>query len=102
VLSFINDAHDGPIYSLALTDDGKIVSCSFSKIKIYDLNSQKCDTIYNEKNEGVYKLICLPQNKLVSSSFKYINFWDLNKNQYLYSIEAHNNYITCLLIYNEM
>ena len=97
----LNDAHDSPIYSLALTEDGSVVSSSFSKIKIHNLKTQKCDTIYSENNKGVYKLLSLPHNKLISSSFKYINFWDLNKNQWLYSIEAHNNYITCLLLYDD-
>ena len=97
----LNEAHDSAIYSLARTDNGKIVSSSFSKIKIYDLDSQKCDTIYSEKNKGIYKLVILTGNKLISSSFKCINFWDLNKNQWLYSIEGHNNYITCLLTIDE-
>ena len=97
----LNEAHDSAIYSLARTDNGKIVSSSFSTIKIYDLNSQKCDTIYSEKNKGIYKLVILTGNILISSSFKCINFWDLNKNQWLYLIEGHNNYITCLLIIGE-
>ena len=97
----LNDAHDGAIYSLALTDDGGIVSSSFSKIKIHNLKTQKCDTIYSENNKGVYKLLSLPHNKLISTSFKFINFWDLNKKQWLYSIDAHNNYITCLLMFDD-
>ena len=97
----LDEAHDSSIYSLALTDDKRIVSSSFSKIKVHDLNSQKCHTFYSENNKGVYKLLILPGNKLISSSFKCINFWDLNKNQWLYIIEGHNNYITCLLMYND-
>ena len=97
----INDAHDSPIYSLALTDDGKIVSSSFSKINIYDLKNKKSYAFYSENNKGVYKLLMLPGNKLISSSFKCINFWDINKYQWLYSIEGHYNYITCLIIYND-
>lgn len=96
----LDDAHDRPIYSLTKTDDGKIVSSSFYNIKVYDIKKKKCDTIYSDKNQGVYKLVMLPFNKLISASFKYINFWDLEKNIFLYSIEAHNNYITCLLIIN--
>ena len=97
----LNEVHETPIYSLARTDDGRIVSSSFSRIKIYDLNSKKYNTFFSENNKGVYKLVILPGNKLISSSFKCINFWDLNKNQWLYLIEGHNNYITCLLIYND-
>ena len=97
----LNEAHDSPIYSLVVIDEEKIVSSSFSKIKVHDLNLQKCDTIYSENNKGVYKLLMLPGNKLISSSFKYINFWDLNKNIWLYSIEGHKDYITCLLIYDD-
>ena len=97
----LNEAHDSPIYSLAITEEGKIVSSSFSKINIYDLNNKKSYTFYSENNKGVYKLLMLPGNKLISSSFKCINFWDINKYQWLYSIEGHNNYITCLLLYND-
>ena len=97
----LNEAHDSPIYSLAITEEGKIVSSSFSKINIYDLNNKKSYTFYSENNKGVYKLLMLPGNKLISSSFKCINFWDINKYQWLYLIEGHNNYITCLLLYND-
>ena len=97
----LDKEYDSPIYSLAMTDDRKIISSSFSNIKIYDLNIKKCNTIYSENNKGIYKLVVLPGNKLVSSSYKYINFWDLNKVQWLYQIEGHNNYITCLLIFED-
>ena len=94
----LTDAHDGPIYSLVKSIDGKIVSCSFSSINVYDFSTQKFTELNNEKNKGVSKLIILPDNKLISSSFKYINFWNLNNYQWLYEIEAHNNYINSLLI----
>ena len=94
----LDNAHDGPIYCLARTEDKKIISCSFSTIKKFDLENKKVDTIYKENNKGIYKLLILPGNKMISSSFKYIYFWDLIKNNLLYSIEAHKNYITCLLI----
>ena len=97
----LDKAHDGPVYCVTKTEEGKIVSCSFSTIKIFDLERKKVDTIFTENNKGIYKLLMLPGNKLASSSFKYIYFWDLNKNTLLYSIEAHNNYITCLLILND-
>ena len=96
----LNQVHDSPIYSLARTEDERIVSSSFSNIKVYDLNFQKCHTLYSESNKGIYKLIILSGNKLISTSFKCINFWDLNKYQWLYLIEGHTNYISCLLIYN--
>lgn len=94
-------AHNDPIYCLANTEDNKIVSSSFSTIKIFDIENSKVDTIFTEKNKGIYKLLLLPGNKLISSSFKYLYFWDLNKNILLYSIEAHKNYITCLLLIND-
>ena len=94
----LDDAHDSAIYSMINLDNKKLASSSYGKIKIFDLNLHKCDTIYSENNVGVYSMFALPDNKLVSSSFKRINFWDLNKNQWLYSIEGHKNYITCLLI----
>ena len=97
----LDNAHDGPIYCLARTEDKKIVSSCFSTIKIFDLENKKVDTILTENNKGIYKLLLLPGNKLISSSFKFIHFWDLNKNNLLYSIEAHENYITCLSIYND-
>ena len=98
----LDEAHDSPIYCLAITDDKRIVSSSFSKIKVHDLNNQKCHTFYSESNKGVYKILILPGNKLISSSFKSINFWDLDKNLWLYLIEGHNNYITCLLMYEDL
>ena len=97
----LDKAHDGPVYCLARTEDKKIVSSSFSTIKIFDLENKKVDTVFTDNNKGIYKLLILPGNKLISSSYKLIHFWDLNKNSLLYSIEAHKNYITCLLIYND-
>ena len=94
----LDNAHDGPIYCLAKTEDKKIVSSSFSTIKIFDLENKKLQTIFTENNKGIYRLLMLPGNKMISSSFKFIYFWDLYKNNLLYSIEAHENYITCLLI----
>ena len=99
----LDEAHESPIYSLAITEDKRIVSSSFNKIIVHDLNNPKFRTIfYSENNKGVYKILMLPGNKLISSSYKCINFWDLNKNQWLYLIEGHNNYITCLLIYKDL
>mgnify|MGYP002624740691 CR=1 FL=1 len=94
----LKDAHDGPIYSLIESIDGKIVSSSFNSINIYDFSTQKFTELNRDKNKGVFKLLILPDNKLISSSFKYINFWNLNNYQWLYEIEAHNSYINSLLI----
>ena len=44
----LDNAHDGPIYCLARTEDKKIISCSFSTIKKFDLENKKVDTIYKE------------------------------------------------------
>ena len=97
----LDNAHNDPIYCLVKTDNKKIVSSSFSTIKIFDMEIGKADTLFSEKNKGIYKLLLLPGNKLISSSFKFILFWDINKNNLLYSIEAHKNYITCLLMIND-
>ena len=97
----LDNAHNDPIYCLAMTEDKKIASSSFNTIKIFDLANSKVDTILSENNQGIYKLLMLPGNKMISSSFKFLHFWDLNKNNLLYSIEAHKNYITCLLVIND-
>ena len=97
----LENAIGGPIYCLAKTEEGKIVASSMTKIKIFDLENSKADIIFTETTKGIYKLLMLPGNKLISSSFKYIHFWDLNTNNLLYSLDAHNNYITCLLMIND-
>ena len=97
----LDNENNSPFYALAMTSDGRIISSSFNTINIYDLNIKKCNILYSENNKGVYKLVVLPGNKLISSCFKYINFWDLNNLQWLYEIEAHKNYITCLLLFKD-
>ena len=47
---------------------------------------------------GVYYLCELSDGRLASSSYKVINFWDLKEKKLLYTLEAHDNFITCFII----
>ena len=47
---------------------------------------------------GVYYFVQIDDGRLASCSFKSINFWDVKENRWIYSLDQHMNFVTCLLI----
>lgn len=98
-ISTIDNAHTSPIYAIILLRDGNtIVTGAYRDIKIWNTSQHKCDIVFSEKNTGVYDIVQVDDTKIASCSYKIINIWDINEKRYLYSLTAHDNFITCLLI----
>ena len=98
-ISTIDNAHTSPIYAIVLLrDNNTIVTGAYRDIKIWNTSQHKCDVVFSEKNTGVYDIVQVDETKIASCSYKAINIWDINEKRYLYSLTAHDNFITCLLI----
>ena len=100
-VSSIDNAHTSPIYAIVLLRDGNtIVTGAYRDIKIWNTSQHKCEVVFSEKNTGVYDVVQVDESKIASCSYKIINIWDISEKRHLYSLTAHDNFITCLLVLN--
>jgi len=90
--------HTSPVYSLALSADGKLLSGSADgNIRQWNLDTGKCTRIMKTE-KTIHALIFSQDGKFYSASTNQICQWDLAAGQTLRVMQGHTSDVTCLAV----
>ncbi len=93
------------ISAMCTLPNNKLAFTSNNKIKIWDLNADKCIAELAGHTEDINALCLLPRNKLASASHDLtIKIWDLDTYKLVTKLKGHNGhvYALCLLPGNKL
>jgi WD40 repeat protein len=85
--------HEDPVLSIAITKDFKIISCSESQIKIWNIkNNYACINTVHLEDTVFYKILLLPNNEIACSA-------SVDKRYLIIIFDLHNQFSKVKTLY---
>ena len=89
----INSDEEG-IQSIKQINEKLLISSSYNKLKIWDLNVKEVVKIFSGHEKDVMSICLLNDNKIISGSYdKTIKIWDINNVECEKTLQGHKSYV---------
>jgi len=90
---FINSEEVG-IQTIKQINENLLISSSYNKLKIWDLNTKKVVKIFEGHQKDIMSICLFNDNKIISGSYdKTIKIWDINNNECEKTLKGHKSYV---------
>ncbi len=90
----LKNSEEEGIQTIKQINENLLISSSFNKLKIWDLNLKKVIKIFSGHQKDIMNICLLNDSKIISCSYdKTIKIWDINENECEKNLIGHKSYV---------